>query len=180
MDHGQKLAAVRLEQHRLFADRTGIETRCPRLVPGTTFNLTDHPEADCNRRHLTVAVTHYGSQPQSLESRAPADSGFTYANTVTVVPADVPARPLPAPERVTRFQNAAITGPAGEEIHTDAHGRSIVQFPWDRRGKHNPSAAPNGCAPTRPGPAPAGAPCSCRASARKCSWISSKATRTAR
>ena len=61
----------------------------------------------------------------------------TSANTVTVVPADVPARPLPAPERVTRFQNAAITGPAGEEIHTDAHGRSIVQFPWDRRGKHN-------------------------------------------
>jgi type VI secretion system secreted protein VgrG len=31
-------------------------------------------------------------------------------------------------------QTAVVTGPSGEEIYTDKHGRIKVQFHWDREG----------------------------------------------
>ena len=34
-------------------------------------------------------------------------------------------------------QTATVTGPGGEEIHTDAYGRVKVQFHWDRRGRRD-------------------------------------------
>jgi type VI secretion system secreted protein VgrG len=36
---------------------------------------------------------------------------------------------------VQGVQTAVVTGPSGEEIHTDQYGRVKVQFHWDRRGK---------------------------------------------
>ena len=34
-------------------------------------------------------------------------------------------------------QTAFVTGPKGEEIYTDQHGRIKVQFHWDREGQYN-------------------------------------------
>lgn len=52
---------------------------------------------------------------------------------------EVPFRPpriTPRPV-VGGLQTATVVGPAGEEIHTDEHGRVRVQFHWDRTGKHD-------------------------------------------
>jgi len=55
----------------------------------------------------------------------------------------LPAGVIYRPPRVTPWpvmrgcQTARITGPSGEEIHTDVYGRVKVQFHWDREGKHD-------------------------------------------
>jgi type VI secretion system secreted protein VgrG len=50
-----------------------------------------------------------------------------------VIPADRTWRPFPPPKPVVDGpQSAIVTGPAGEEIFCDEHGRVRVRFHWDR------------------------------------------------
>jgi type VI secretion system secreted protein VgrG len=39
------------------------------------------------------------------------------------------------------LQTATVTGPQGEEIHTDVHGRVKVLFHWDRLSAHDDSSS---------------------------------------
>ena len=47
-----------------------------------------------------------------------------------------PRRVTPQPI-VKGPQTAVVTGPPGEEIHTDEHGQIKVQFHWDREGQYD-------------------------------------------
>ncbi|WP_236212809.1 type VI secretion system Vgr family protein [Metapseudomonas otitidis] len=78
------------------------------------------------------------SLPSASEPASP-DSDFKqgYRNRFQAIPWDVPARPdlnHPKP-RILGSQTAVVTGPKGEEIHCDRHGRIKVQFHWDREGQ---------------------------------------------
>ena len=69
------------------------------------------------------------------------EAGFHqgYRNHFTAIPWDVFYRPPldhPRP-RVLGSQSAVVTGPPGEEIHCDRHGRVRVQFFWDREGRND-------------------------------------------
>lgn len=133
-DDGSSLANVRLEEwqaRRVIADG---ESGCIRLTPGYAFTLTDRIRDDENREYLITNVVHRGSQPQMGEAATGDTLG--YSNTFRCMPNDIPYRP----ERVTPrptikgVQTAIVTGPAGEEVHTDEHGRVKVHFHWDRVG----------------------------------------------
>lgn len=66
-----------------------------------------------------------------------------YANRFECIPHAQtyrPARRAPKP-RVYSVQTATVVGPAGEEIHTDEHGRIKVLFHWDRRDVHDETAS---------------------------------------
>ncbi|MBO2931121.1 type VI secretion system tip protein TssI/VgrG, partial [Metapseudomonas otitidis] len=160
-DRGRRLARQAQERHRRDYRLADGDSDEPRLVSGHLLSLTDHPKPEWNDLWLITALHHEGKQPQVLEEFASLDSAIdTLRNTATpalglsasqpdgdfkqgyrnrfqAIPWDVPARPdLKHPKpRVLGSQTAVVTGPQGEEIHCDRHGRIKVQFHWDREGQ---------------------------------------------
>ncbi|WP_437578495.1 type VI secretion system Vgr family protein [Sorangium sp. So ce887] len=134
---GRERARVRLEE---LAARRRIaegEAACPRLLAGRTFTLAEHPRDDVNQAYLLVRVEHSGHEP-AMEAVASEDSP-PYETRFQAIPADVPFRPPLVTQKpaIKGIQTAIVTGPAGEEIYTDEHGRIKVQFHWDRQGKRD-------------------------------------------
>lgn len=103
---------------------------CPRLEPGRTFSMTGHRRAEANLDVLVTRVVHRAS------FEGPSGAQGLYSNEVTGIPLERPYRPVEAPARpvVGGVHVAFVTGPSGEEIHTDSFGRVKVRFPWDRSG----------------------------------------------
>jgi type VI secretion system secreted protein VgrG len=136
-------AQVVLEQRRRLAHRAEGESLCRRLEPGHRFVLHAEATPHLDREYVVTRVDHRGLTPELAApafdragaARAPAP---TYENRFECLPADAPARPK-RPRRVLRqvLESAVVVGPAGEEIHTDEHGRVKVQFHWDLEGKRD-------------------------------------------
>jgi type VI secretion system secreted protein VgrG len=125
-EDGARLAELRLQGLARDAKVIDGRSRVIGLGEGLTFQLADHSSAldgeyvlmEVEHR-LGDAVNEFGDDP--------------YVNRFRAIVKDVPYRPLrvtPKP-RVPSLQTAIVTGPAGEEIHTDQHGRIKVQFHWD-------------------------------------------------
>jgi type VI secretion system secreted protein VgrG len=130
---GKTLARLRLEELQASRQTAEGESACARFVPGATFTLADHPRDDYNRELLITQVDHHGAEP-GMEGAAGA---APYGNRFQAIPKEIPFRPALITPRPTikGIQTAIVTGPPGEEIHTDEHGRIKVQFHWDRLGK---------------------------------------------
>ncbi|MFV0453775.1 MAG: type VI secretion system tip protein TssI/VgrG [Pseudomonas sp.] len=153
---GKHLAQRALERHRHDFQLAEGESDLPRLCSGHFLELVEHPRSDWNQLWLLTEIHHQGKQPQVLEesitnpptmhNQAPSplagegwgegDNNFTqgYRNHFTATPWSEPFRPPlrhPKP-RILGSQTAVVTGPAGEEIHCDRHGRVKVRFFWDR------------------------------------------------
>jgi len=135
---GKQLTDIRLQESVTFSESAEGNSVCFRLNPGFTFKLADHELEGFNQDYLLVNVIHTGVQPQTLEEQA-GRTGSSYSNQFLCVPSAVafrPGRNTPKPV-VEGVQTAIITGPSGEEIYTDEHGRVKVQFHWDREGKND-------------------------------------------
>ncbi|WP_249438531.1 type VI secretion system tip protein TssI/VgrG, partial [Escherichia coli] len=88
-----------------------------------------------------VASELHGEQPQAVPGRQGA--GTALENHFAVIPADRTWRPQPLLKPlVDGPQSAVVTGPAGEEIFCDEHGRVRVKFNWDR---YNPADQDSSC-----------------------------------
>lgn len=133
---GGSLAKVRLEEASARRAVGEGQSGCVRLTPGYTFSLGDHPRDAENKKYLLTRVRHEGSQPELGEAAAGHETR-SYHNSFDVIPAAVPFRPERRTPRPTikGVQTAIVTGPGGEEIHVDEHGRVKVHFHWDRQGK---------------------------------------------
>jgi type VI secretion system secreted protein VgrG len=126
-------AGVYLEQLRAGAREVHGLSMCRRLIPGHTFDLTEHEVDTLNASYVVTHVEHKGVTPEAAKG-----SLRVYENHFRGVPAEVPFRPA-RPARVLRqvSESAVVVGPEGQEIFTDPFGRVKVQFHWDREGKRD-------------------------------------------
>lgn len=134
---GKRRAQARLDELR--TPRATVRGRTDALFaePGRRFMLVEHP-ASSAEYFLTAVSFHLRLEEEPERNRPFVDAGpWLYQVDFEAIPSEQafrPARRTPRP-RVWGVQTARVTGPAGEEIHCDKHGRVKLQFPWDREGK---------------------------------------------
>jgi len=136
---GQPFTESRLDGLRNDASTASGKSNRPDFTVGAKTELTEHDNQALNREWLFTTVTHTGQQPQALEEEG-GSGPTTYHNDFQAIPADRTWRPNP--DSINRPimdgpQMAIVTGPEGEEIRCDEHGRVKVRFPWDRYSKND-------------------------------------------
>ncbi|GGX92710.1 type VI secretion system tip protein VgrG [Massilia dura] len=152
---GELLAKRRMEEADQMAQtfETAGNDRC--AMPGRSFVLADHHSGSMpwpfrkamisepigKREYLIVAVRHSAGNNLNSAKREPS----YYNNEFTCLRKTIPWRPgrhfHSEPPPAPGLQTAIVTGPQGEEIHTDGHGRVTIQFHWDRQGKRNENSS---------------------------------------
>ena len=117
-------AAHILAGERAAAHAVSFTTNALDLVPGSVFSMQGHPHPRLNEaaRLLVTELLTDGERDKEWSARGKA------------VLADKPyAPPRRTPRPIVQgLQSAIVTGPAGEELFTDEHGRVRVRFFWDR------------------------------------------------
>ncbi len=139
-DTGQHFIDQSLQAYKAWSHFADTRSDVIQLEPGCRFSLINHPRADFNQRYLIHNMTFSIKQDGALEQYSSSDGGgFYYQNHAHLIPDSVTYKPLPlTPKPQLDYQDGVfVTGPEGEEIHTDKYGRIKVQFPWDREGQNN-------------------------------------------
>lgn len=139
--HGKAFTQYQTEGWRNNAEMVTGRTDSPKLWPGVRFELKEHPRADLNVQWQVVSSELIGEQPQALIGHG--GQGTTLSNYFQVIPGKQTWRPTPLPKpQMDGPQTAVVTGPPGEEIFCDNHGRVRVKFTWDR---YNPADDSSSC-----------------------------------
>jgi type VI secretion system secreted protein VgrG len=134
---GKAAASVRAEAAGVGGRTLSGEAIAPRLTPGYVLEVESPEDGTFAGEYIITEVVHSGVQPD-VSGGSESLQGL-YRNQFRLLPKAVPFRPrrlTPLPQ-IAGPQTAVVVGPAGEEIHTDAHGRIKVQFHWDREGKQD-------------------------------------------
>jgi type VI secretion system secreted protein VgrG len=138
-DDGREQAQLRVEEQSVGGAGGGGEGLVTSMTPGMCFAVTLAGGHVPDERYLLTQVTHAGDAQEELllASEREALRDQRYKNTFQCVLQDAPYRPARRTPRpvVAGLQTATVTGPAGEEVFTDVHGRVRVQFHWDRQGR---------------------------------------------
>ncbi len=139
---GDSLAKVKLESINTFKKLGVGSSNVNRLVPGYSFSLDDQRRGNFSADYLVTSVTHQASQAQAYQQDATTKAS-RYNNVFKCIPSATPYRPTNVSKRpiVQGTQTAIVSGPSGEEIYTDEHGRVKVQFHWDRYGKSDENSS---------------------------------------
>ncbi len=137
---GTKRSSVRLEELRFGTETFAGGGTCLRFVSGATFEPSGHPDQSFDQKLLLVRVEHEARQQEGTGDTAVVERG--YRNRFLAIDAGASYRPLRRTRRPVAYaETATVTGPDGEEIHTDRHGRVKVHFHWDRDGRKDDTAS---------------------------------------
>jgi len=137
---GEQFVAWQMEAMSAAARLASAQSNAPLLACGGLFTVRGSPRAADNIEYLVQATQITVEQPSAeAGSEGAQASSPGYHCQLQAVDAAVPWRsPRKTPKPVVQGpQTAVVVGPAGDEIHTDTHGRVKVQFHWDRYGQKN-------------------------------------------
>lgn len=132
---GEKYAKIRLQELQAQYELCDGVGNARGIAAGCKFKLTEHPSEQQQREYLIVQAS-YELINNDYTSSSP-QGGELFSGVVSTIDFKTPYRPpriTPKP-LMHGAQTAFVTGPSGEEIHTDKYGRVKVQFHWDRFSK---------------------------------------------
>jgi type VI secretion system secreted protein VgrG len=135
-DEGDGYTKLRMEEEEVEYDVVQAASNCRSFTPGGKFKIRHHIAKSEEGKGFAITSIQHAAHEHYETGEA---VGFDYQNSFECVPDSVvfrPARTTPRP-RIHGVQPAVVTGPAGEEIYPDKHGRVKVQFFWDREGKRD-------------------------------------------
>ena len=142
-EDGVRLSQIALEQHQSDCRQASGSSDQPSLSCGHFLTLGEHPYSAWNAPWLLTRIHHEGKQPQALQEQAASlfiehALAFSqgYRNQFFAIPETVPYRSpkVFAKPQIHGSQTARVSGPAGQEVHSDQFGRVKVRFHWDRSG----------------------------------------------
>lgn len=108
-------------------------SNCMSMRPGLRFKLGNAERPDLEREYLITSVTHSGGHDYQAQSGGGAEAAYTNEFECVPIESVVHPEPLTPKPRVLGPQTAIVTGPEGEEIHTDEHARIQVQLYWEEK-----------------------------------------------
>ncbi len=134
---GEKRSNVRIQEEEIKITTITGSSNCRAFSSGYRFKLDGYFREDMNKKPFVLAYLDHTANEEETYLSGSGSGEFAYVNNFTCTPFDVPYRsPRITPKPVMQgTQTAIVTGPSGEEIYTDEHGRVKVQFHWDREGK---------------------------------------------
>ena len=131
---GDTIANIRMQEEEAMITIISGSSRCRAFTSGYRFELQDHYREDMNKKEYVITAIRHEAREDVGAGGEKVDA--KYENFFSCIPHEGtyrPQRKTPKP-RVYGTQTAIVTGPGGEEIYTDEHGRVKVQFHWDREG----------------------------------------------
>lgn len=130
---GTQWAEARLDEQQTRHESAHGSSNAHGIEAGRLLNLERHPRENQNAEYLVTQVT-VEARNDAYESGGSAGSWQCAFSAIPAGQQFRPPRRTPKPF-VQGPQTAVVTGPAGEEIHTDRYGRVKLQFHWDRQGR---------------------------------------------
>jgi len=139
-DEGLYLAMIRLQAQRAHTRFIEGESSAGYFAAARAFTFAPGGPTGPSfaGEYLLTRVEHKLLTEQGFGDDDSAPE-LTYRNELEAIPLSFPFRPRWEPSRcaaarptVWGFHTAMVRGPAGEEIHTDRHGRYKPQLHWDR------------------------------------------------
>ncbi len=142
-DHGNAYTKMRMEAIRTGYETISCESDARGIATGFSFELTDHPNDSYNKKYLVISAQYHLSTVGSFQSGVAMGEGVGYQVYFNAIDYETPYRPLVKTHKPTVEgpQTAIVSGPKGDEIHTDEYGRVKVQFHWDREGQRDENSS---------------------------------------